>query len=74
MGIAAGRGVLHARPAGAPPLSRVSAIYHKDLIRAQQQAARPGETAEQAKERSAREFAALQASPFFDLWASAGGR
>jgi hypothetical protein len=47
------------------------AIYHKDLIRARQQAARPGETAEQAKERSAREFAALQASPFFDLWASA---
>jgi hypothetical protein len=48
------------------------AIYHKDRIRAHQQAARPGETAEQAKERYAQEFAALQASPFFDLWASAG--
>ena len=46
-------------------------IYHKDRIRNHQQAARPGESEEQAKERSAREFAALQASPFFDLWASA---
>ena len=46
-------------------------IYHKDRIRGHQQAARPGESEEQAKERSAREFAALQASPFFDLWASA---
>ena len=46
-------------------------IYHKDRIRGHQQAARSGETEEQAKERSAREFAALQASPFFDLWASA---
>ena len=48
------------------------AIYHKDGIRASQQAARPGETAEQAKARAAAEFAALQNSPFFDLWASAG--
>ena len=48
------------------------AIYHKDRIRAHQQAARPGESREQASERAAREFAALQASPFFDLWASAG--
>lgn len=47
-------------------------IYHKDVIRGHQQAARPGESEEQAKERSAREFAALQASPFFDIWASAG--
>jgi Thioredoxin len=46
-------------------------IYHKDRIRGHQQAVRPGESEEQAKERSAREFAALQASPFFDLWASA---
>jgi thioredoxin family protein len=46
-------------------------IYHKDRIRGHQQAARSGETEEQAKERSAREFTALQASPFFDLWASA---
>jgi Thioredoxin len=47
------------------------AIYHKDRIRAHQQAVRSGEGPEQAQERSAREFAALQASPFFDLWASA---
>ncbi len=47
------------------------AMYHKDRIRGHQQVARPGETPEQARERSAREFAALQASPFFDLWASA---
>jgi Thioredoxin len=48
------------------------AIYHKDLIRGHQQAARPDETAEQARERSGREFMALQKSPFFDIWASAG--
>jgi hypothetical protein len=47
------------------------AIYHKDLIRGHQQAARPGETEAQAKERSAREFLTLQNSPFFDVWASA---
>ncbi len=47
------------------------AIYHKDTVRGHQQAARPGEDEAQAKERSAREFAALQASPFFDLWACA---
>jgi hypothetical protein len=47
------------------------AIYRKDLIRGHQQAARPGETEAQTKERSQREFVALQASPFFDLWASA---
>jgi hypothetical protein len=46
------------------------AIYHKDRIRGSQQAARPGETKEQARERGMREFAALQVSPFFDLWAS----
>jgi len=47
------------------------AIYHKDLIRGRQQAARAGETEAQAAERSRREFTALQASPFFDIWASA---
>ncbi len=46
-------------------------IYHKDRIRGHQQATRPGETPEQAKERSTREFAALQGSPFFDIWAAA---
>jgi hypothetical protein len=48
------------------------AIYHKDRIRTHQQAVRPGESAAQARERSGREFADLQASAFFDLWASAG--
>ena len=48
------------------------AIYHKDRIRGHQQAARPGETEEQTKERDRREFVTLQGSPFFDLWASAG--
>jgi len=47
------------------------AIYHKDLIRGHQQAARPGEPEAQTKERAAREFQALQASPFFDVWARA---
>jgi hypothetical protein len=48
------------------------AIYHKDLIRGHQHAARPGESDAQRKERDAREFMAMQQSPFFDLWASAG--
>ena len=47
------------------------AIYHKDLIRGSHQTARPGEAETQTKERAAREFQALQASPFFDVWASA---
>ena len=45
-------------------------IYQKDRIRGYQQAARPGETEAQARERGMKEFAAMQASPFFDLWAS----
>jgi hypothetical protein len=48
------------------------AIYSKDRIRGHQQATRAGESAEQAKERGIREFVAMQGSPFFDLWASAG--
>ena len=48
------------------------AIYHKDLIRGYQQAGRPGETAEQTRDRDRREFVAMQESPFFDVWASAG--
>jgi len=47
------------------------AIYHKDRVRGHQQAARPGETEEQRKERDGREFLAMQRSPFFDIWASA---
>jgi len=47
------------------------AIYNKDGIRGRQGTARPGESADQTKERAMREFVALQASPFFDVWASA---
>ena len=47
------------------------AIYHKDAIRARQGTARAGETAEQTKDRAGKEFAALQTSPFFDVWAAA---
>ena len=47
------------------------AIYHKDRIRGHQQAARSGESPDQARERGMREFAAMQASPFFDVWAAA---
>jgi hypothetical protein len=47
------------------------AIYHKDRIRGHQQAARPGETETQARERGQREFLAMQRSPFFGVWASA---
>jgi Thioredoxin len=48
------------------------AIYHKDVIRGHQQAALPGEDQAQAKEGDQREFVAMQRSPFFDVWASAG--
>jgi hypothetical protein len=45
-------------------------IYHKDRIRGYQQGARAGESDADAGTRGMREFAAMQASPFFDLWAS----
>jgi hypothetical protein len=48
------------------------AIFHKDGIRGHMQAIQPGETETQAKERDRREFLAMQGSPFFDIWASAG--
>ena len=48
------------------------AIYHKDQVRGHMYKARAGETDAQRKERDAREFLAMQQSPFFDLWASAG--
>jgi hypothetical protein len=47
------------------------AIYRKDLIRGRQQAARAGESEARTRERGQREFLAMQASPFFDVWASA---
>src|SRR6266478_5604428 len=47
-------------------------IYHKDYIRGYMQSARSGESEAQTKDRGQREFVAMQASPLFDLWASAG--
>jgi Thioredoxin len=47
------------------------AIYEKDRVVGWIRAGRPGETPEQTRERSDREFAALQASEFFRTWASA---
>jgi hypothetical protein len=46
-------------------------VYRKDRIRAAQTAAKPGETAEQSRERAAREFMELQAAPFFQVWRDA---
>jgi hypothetical protein len=48
------------------------AIYHKDRVVGQIRAPRPGETAEQTRERGTRDFMALQQSPFFKVWACAG--
>ncbi len=47
------------------------AIYHKDRLLAAVRAPRAGETPEQTKERGARDFLALQRSPFFRVWADA---
>jgi Thioredoxin len=48
------------------------AIYHKDRLVADHiRAPRPGEGAADTRARADREFAALQQSPFFRLWASA---
>ena len=47
------------------------AIYHKDRVRAAMRAPRPGETRDQAAERDVKDFAALQASPFFHIWGCA---
>jgi hypothetical protein len=47
------------------------AMYHKDTIRGHLMAAKSGESKEQARVRYDHEFAGLQASPFFDIWASA---
>ena len=47
------------------------AIYHKMRLVAAMQVARLGENREQAWERFIRDWAALQRSPFFPMWASA---
>jgi hypothetical protein len=47
------------------------AIYEKDRIRARMREAKPGESPEQVEARYLDEFAALQRSDFFRVWASA---
>lgn len=47
------------------------AIYQKDRIVASIRAARDGESAEQTRDRSAREFQELQDSAYFRIWATA---
>jgi hypothetical protein len=47
------------------------AVYHKDRIRGTLNAARPGETREQAKQRADKEFLEMLDSPFFDVWRAA---
>lgn len=46
-------------------------VYRKDRLRAVQNAPRPGETAEQTRQRAAREFAEMLGSPFFQVWRDA---
>ena len=48
------------------------AIYHKDRVVGRIRGAKPGETADQTRERGTRDFFALQGSPFFRIWACAG--
>ena len=47
------------------------AVYHKDRIRGSFNAAKPGETPEQAKQRADKDFMEMLGSPFFDVWRSA---
>jgi hypothetical protein len=48
------------------------AIYEKDRIVPKIRAARPGESESETAARGARDFQALQESPFFRIWACAG--
>ena len=48
------------------------AIYHKDQVVGQIRAGRAGESKDDTRARGDREFMALQQSPFFRVWASAG--
>jgi hypothetical protein len=49
------------------------AIYEKDaIVSGHIRQPRPGETPAETRERGNREFFALQASPFFEIWACAG--
>jgi len=47
------------------------AIYHKERLARAMQAGKPGENPEQAWQRFIRDWAALQQTPFFRMWASA---
>lgn len=47
------------------------AIYHKERLAGAMQAEKPGENREQAWQRFIRDWAALQETPFFRMWASA---
>jgi hypothetical protein len=47
------------------------AVYHKDRLVGAVRAARPGETAEQTRDRGQRDFRAMLESPFFSVWRDA---
>jgi Thioredoxin len=47
------------------------AVYHKDRLVGAVRAPRPGEAAEQTRERGRRDFAAMLDSPFFQVWRDA---
>jgi Thioredoxin len=47
------------------------AVYHKDRVVGAVRAPRPGETAEQTRERGRRDFMAMLDSPFFAVWRDA---
>jgi hypothetical protein len=74
VGVGAGGRLLHQDFTELHRYFEYPAIYNKDGIRGRQGTARPGESADQTKERAMREFVALQASPFFDVWASRPSR
>ena len=47
------------------------AVYHKDRLVGAVRAARPGETAEETRDRGRRDFRAMLESPFFSVWRDA---
>ena len=51
--------------------TELPALFPRDRLVPAMQAARPGETREQAWERFLRDWGAIQQSPFFKVWASA---